>query len=201
MVIPLQDTRTKMERRARGDGGFTLTEVMVVLVILGVLSAVAAPRFTKDRFAAEGREFADILTRELQRARLEAITTRLPQYAFLFSDRIELRSARPGITPTAPLVAPTTTDPILRIVRAKPGMSLLDVTTSTAVTTGISGGKQLAFSTLGVGFIAPPATPPTVPTAVYVHLRNTAVASNHPDYSFRIDVAPLTGYVRKFGQQ
>lgn len=185
------------ERPSAGERGFTLVELLIVVVIIAVLAAIAAPRLTRDRVAAEGREFADIVTRELQRARMESITTRRPQYAFLFADRVEIRTAKPGATLMAPLVAPTVSDPILRIIRAKSSMAILDLTNSTTVTTGISTGKQLVFSSMGVGFIGP--TAPAVPTPVYVHLRNSSVHSSHPDYAFRIDVAGLTGYVKQVG--
>jgi prepilin-type N-terminal cleavage/methylation domain-containing protein len=202
MVIRLQKHigANEMQRRScrRGDGGFTLTELMIVLVILATISMVAAPRFTRDSSASDGRSFADLVTREIQRARLEAITTRLPQYVFLYADRVEIRAAKPGATPTAPLVAPTTSDPIQRIIRAKPGISVLDLSTSSTVTTSLGTGKQLVFSTLGIGFIGP--TAPPVPTAVYVHLRNTTVQSSHPEYGFRVDIAPLTGFVKQLGQ-
>jgi len=51
----------------RGARGFTLTELMIVVVILGILSAAAAPSFNKDDRAREGRDLAADVARELQK--------------------------------------------------------------------------------------------------------------------------------------
>jgi prepilin-type N-terminal cleavage/methylation domain-containing protein len=186
------------KRRASNDRGFSLTEVLVVVVIIGVAAAIGAPRLTRERVAADGRTFAELAARELQRARIQAVATRLPQYAFVFADRIEIRTAQPGATPSAPLVAPTSADPILRLVPAKPDVTVVDVTTavgsapSAALSTAT--GKLVVFTTLGAGFLGP--TAPGVPQGVYLYLDNAAVGASHPERHFRIDVAPLTGDVQ-----
>jgi prepilin-type N-terminal cleavage/methylation domain-containing protein len=186
--------------RGGANAGYTLVEILVVLVIIGTVAAIGVPRISRDRAAADGREFAELITREMQRARLEAVSTRFPRYVFVFSDRIEVRAAKPGATPTAALLAPTTADQILRSVRAKPGVSVLDVlnatgTPSSALTTTTS--KQIVFSTLGAGFIGPAA--PALPTPVYVYIDNTVARPTSPDRHFRVDVASLTGFVQLRG--
>src|ERR1700741_4488639 len=100
-----------MERR-NSDAGFTVSELMTVVAIMGITAAAAAPSLSRDNAAAGGRAFAEAVTQELQRARMEAVSTRLPRYAFIYSDRIEIRAAKPGLSPTAALVAPTVTDPV-----------------------------------------------------------------------------------------
>lgn len=178
------------------EAGFTLTELLVVVVIIGLVAALGVPRLTRERVSADGRAFAEVVTKELQRARMDAVATRLPQYAFVYSDRVEIRSAKPGATPTAPLLAPGTADPLVRQIRAKDGMTVRDVMTAAgtpAATLTPTSAKQVVFSTMGAGFLGP--NPPAVPGSVFVYLDNTTVPENHPDRRFRIDIAPLTGSV------
>jgi prepilin-type N-terminal cleavage/methylation domain-containing protein len=184
-------------REARPDRGYTLIEVLVVVVIIAILSMIAAPRFTRDRIAADGREFANELTRELQRSRIEAISSRFPMYVFVYSDRVEIRSAKAGATLIAPVIAPTTADPILRVIRPKTRITAVDLTNTVAtpsanLTTGTN--KQLVFSTMGGGFIGP--TAPLNPTPVYLYVDNANAPANHPERKYRIDISALTGYVQ-----
>jgi prepilin-type N-terminal cleavage/methylation domain-containing protein len=181
----------------RSEGGYTLIELMVVVVIIAIVSAIAAPRFTRDRVTQDGREFVNELTRELQRSRIEAISTRLPIYAFIFSDRVEIRSAKPGVSLVAPVVAPVTSDPILRVIRAKSLIVSYDLSNalgapSAALSTTTS--KQLVFSTMGDGFIGP--TRPVNPTPVYLYVENGQAPATHLERKYRIDVSALTGYVQ-----
>jgi prepilin-type N-terminal cleavage/methylation domain-containing protein len=184
-------------REARLDRGYTLVEVMVVVVIIAIVSMIAAPRFSRDRVAAEGREFANELTRELQRSRIEAVSTRLPIYVSVYADRVEIRSAKPGATLVAPVVAPSTTDPILRVIRPKAGITALDVTNTIGTPSAnlsSSTAKDVVFSTMGGGFIGP--TAPLNPSPVYIYVDNANAPSTHPERQFRVDVSALTGYVQ-----
>jgi prepilin-type N-terminal cleavage/methylation domain-containing protein len=182
--------------RRNADAGFTLSELMVVVAIMGAAAATAVPRFGRDNAAASGLAYAQEVTQELQRARMESVTTRLPRHVFIYSDRIEIRAARPGGTPTAPLVAPTTSDPILRTVRARVGVNVFDVTSTASAPSLVlspTTSKQLVFGTMGAGFIGPVA--PANPTPVYLHINNDTVKDNHPERKFRVDVAALSGQV------
>jgi prepilin-type N-terminal cleavage/methylation domain-containing protein len=195
VAAPLQTSLSGMHARRR-QAGFTLVEMMVVLIIIAVLSAMLAPRLTRNRQAQDGREYASGVANQLQRLRMEAISSRLPMYAFVYSDHIDLRTATPGATPAAAPVAPTSSSAILRTITADPRVTILDVnntagTPSAVLSTSVS--KTLVFSTLGVGFIGP--TAPSTPTPVYLYVDNANIPSAHPDRHYRIDVAGLTGFV------
>jgi prepilin-type N-terminal cleavage/methylation domain-containing protein len=186
-----------MDRKRQREGGYTILELMIVVVIIAIVSAIAAPRFTRDRVTQDGREFVNELTRDLQRSRIEAISTRMPIYVFVFSDRVEIRSAKPGATLVAPVVAPTTADPILRIIRAKRRIVTYDVTNSTAAPSAAlssTTSKQIVFSTLGDGYIGP--TRPVNPTPVYLFVENGQAPAAHLEHYYRFDLSALTGYVQ-----
>src|SRR4051812_32926840 len=127
MCRPLSASAATARRRA---AGFTITELMVVLVVVGILSAIATPYLVKDHKASQGREFVSEMVRELQRVRVQALAERLAVRAFIYSDRIELRSWVPGARPGDPQRAPTTSDPLLRRVPAPAGVNVFDVLTT-----------------------------------------------------------------------
>ncbi len=196
----LQIPSSKMQRR-NGDAGFTVAELMTVVTIMGAMAAAAAPSLSRDKAASGGKGYAEEVSAELQRARMEAVATRLPRYAFIYSDRVEIRAARPGTSPTAPLVAPTTSDPALHVIRARVGVSTFDVTGTTSApsaTLSPTVAKQIVFGTMGAGYIAP--LPPVGPTPVYLYINNDTVKANHPERRFRVDVAPLSGQVALRGK-
>jgi prepilin-type N-terminal cleavage/methylation domain-containing protein len=177
------------------QAGFTLTEVMAVLVILGILGAVAWPFLTRERKASLGGAFASQVVRELQRVRVQALAERLPIRAFIFSDRVELRSWVPGARPGDPPRAALLTDPLLRTIPAASGVAILTVlatasgTPTASLTTSSS--VQVDFNAQGqMQFVGQaPMTP------AFVYIQNANVRSNHPDAYMRVDIRSLTGYV------
>lgn len=178
------------------DSGFTLTELMVTVVIIGVLAATAAPLMTGDRQQNEVRAFSSSVARDFQRARSQAIAERLPVHAYVFRDRVEYRIARAGVAAGDPPILPTAADPVLRVLNAKAGINILDVTTvATApagqvLTTAVP--VELQFTSLGgVQVIGQPQWSPA-----FVWIRSDTLGENHPYRDARIEIAALTGFVR-----
>lgn len=62
------------ETNARRQRGFTLTELIVVMIILGIIAVVALPRFA-DQLTFETRGFTDQTVAALQYARKVAVAT------------------------------------------------------------------------------------------------------------------------------
>lgn len=62
------------ETRARQHRGFTLVELIVTMIILGILAVVAMPRFA-DRLSFETRGFVDQTVATLQYARKMAVAS------------------------------------------------------------------------------------------------------------------------------
>jgi prepilin-type N-terminal cleavage/methylation domain-containing protein len=181
--------------RARA-AGFTLTELMIVVVIVGILAALATPYMARDRKAVLGKEFASTVTRELQRARIQALAERLPIRAFIYRDRVDLRNWVAGGTPGAAPTAPPTSAALLRTIPTRTGVDIYDVlpassTPPIAQVLGTTTPAIIDFTTTGqTQFVGQ-----VLLTPAFLYVRNSAVQTNHPDAYYRIDIRSLTGYV------
>lgn len=177
-------------------GGFTLVELMIVLVIIGIMSALATPLLTRDQQTDAGRAFASQIARELQKVRSEAISSRLTVRAYAFADRVEFRSYKLGATPGAAPVVPDVTDPLLGSVKAKAGVVIWNAVapTASAPTAAVltaTTSAQIDFQSRGTAqLVGAP-----VPSSAVLYIKNTNLPNGTEYASYRVDVTALTGFV------
>lgn len=69
--------RTRRERPGRSAPGFTLVEILIVVVILGILAAIVVPQFTSASEESQRASFASSLKQLVQQADLYRIRTGL----------------------------------------------------------------------------------------------------------------------------
>ncbi len=75
LAAVLRDCRSSRGRRL-GTAGFTMLELLVVIVLIGVLAAISPPLFSNSVSAAEQRALARSVAQTLRFARSEAVANR-----------------------------------------------------------------------------------------------------------------------------
>ena len=188
----------------KGNAGFTLTEVMVVVVILSILAALSTPLFTRDNNVRKGRGWAKVVAQILQRARFQAMGDRANIHVLPYRTHIEvyreelpippataitytLISSTPGpygeSTPGAPTIAIWDA----RNDLTQPGDQNTVLSEAPAVpVSGSVSANDIVFSSLGS----------TTPFAHWkIYIRNELLPKNHPDAGFLINIGGLTGFV------
>ena len=186
-----------MRIRRTSDEGFTLTELMVVVVILSLLAAVSTPMFGRDNNARKGRDWAKTVAQLLQRARFQAMGDRADIHVLLYRTRVDMYRKEPsGSVPpytllgsvSGPAVDADKTMPIwdARSDGATPTGQNSTLASAAALPTSPTAANDIVFTSLG-------STANTFSWRVY--LRNELLNSTHPDASFVINIGGLTSYI------
>jgi prepilin-type N-terminal cleavage/methylation domain-containing protein len=179
--------------------GFTLVELMVVVVIISILAVISAPVLTRDRDEDRVRTFANALAMDFQRTKFQVVSTRLPMHIYLYSDRVEFREST-GVDGGAAPALPTLATPPQRVLRAENGVSIRFVTgTRTPIPT--AGGPTTAppafeMQVDGLGRTRRIVSGAPVEAMTYIWIETSRLSAAHPSRRFRLDVSPLTGIVQ-----
>jgi len=173
------------------QAGFTLTETMVVVVILSILAAISTPLLTRDNTARKGRDWAKIVAQTLQRARFQALGERTNIHVLLYRTHIETYRQSDGRMMSS-VFAPVADD-------ATKTIAIWDANPTQTLPTA----RKLENGTGAPDFGHPPTndiifTPlgaTSTGSSWWIYIRNEFLESNHPDASFLITVGGLTGNV------
>jgi prepilin-type N-terminal cleavage/methylation domain-containing protein len=188
--------RSTMVAARKQDGGFTLTELMVVVVILSLLAALSTPLFRRDNNARKGRSWANIVAQGLQRARFQAMADRANIHVLLYRDHVEMYREDAG----AFVLLSSTASPEANLDTGEPSVAIWDAVTDANLPTGQNADMTGASAPPGGGnkaidiaFLPLGSTLGNVNWRVYI--RNELLPSAHSDASFVINVRGLTGFV------
>lgn len=150
MLRPGPGTRPAARQRRAADGGFTLVEMIITMVLVGVLAAVAMPRMF-DLGAWRLRAFSDELQAHTQAMQRMAMVQRRPIVLTLNSTGVSFDYVAGGTLQTLP--CPAATSPCIteagpRTVTFNSGNSGRTVTSTGAVlpVTVSHGGTTLNLS-------------------------------------------------------
>jgi prepilin-type N-terminal cleavage/methylation domain-containing protein len=178
------------------DAGFTLTETMVVVVILSLLAALSTPMFSRDNNARKGRGWAKAVAQILQRARFQAMGDHANIHVLLYRTHIDTyrQETTGSYTLLASVQGPAPAgDQTIAIWDAKINDAVTLPTGQNSALTGASahptsptGANDIVFSSVGG----------TASTASWrVFIRNELLPAVHPDASFVVNIGGLTGFI------
>jgi prepilin-type N-terminal cleavage/methylation domain-containing protein len=176
------------------DAGFTLTELMVVVVIISLLAALSTPLFSRDNNARKGRDWAKMVAQLLQRARFQSMGDRANIHVLLYRTHVDLyREDPPGtytlLTSTpGPVAAGANTVAIwdARTDGTIPASQSTTLAAAPTPPTAPAPANDIIFTSLG-------STANT--TSWRVFMRNELLPAGHPDASFVVNIGGLTGFI------
>ena len=161
------------------EAAFTLTELMVVVLIIALLAIIAIPALTRDTAKSNYTKLVTELHQTLQRAKIEAVSSREPrQVKFNSTTTYELQAFLPG----------TATVAQLRLVTVPPQTEIKSYVLDSAMascsgaTAGVPG--PIAFSAVSDVMVGGAA-----------HSITLCVQSKDGRHKGRVTVAKTTAYI------
>jgi prepilin-type N-terminal cleavage/methylation domain-containing protein len=177
----------------KAEAGFTLTELMVVVAILGLLAAVSTPLFSRDNSARKGRDWTKIVAQLLQRARFQAMGDRANIHVVLSRTQVDIYREEPVgvyklLSSTKGPVAPGNQTVAIWDART-------DATLPTEKNSLLEGPTPLASPTPANDIIFTPLGSTLNSANWRVFMRNELLPTGHPDASFVVNIGGLTGFI------